>query len=149
MTSRELYKRFTNLCQRWPKDESKTGRDYADFFRVQLSKYFQHGELGQVEDPRALEATLSSLERLANDAYFNENQLKRGSASGLEAWACKDAISNEAIRQLQEEDEATLIDRLRNKLNVRFLASKSDYKISDEFSDSNATKENNKIKLKS
>lgn len=121
MSSRELYKRFTSLCQKWPRVPSKTGRDYGEFFRKQINEHFPHGELGQVNNPREVEEALNSLERIANNNYFNENQLKRSSASGLESWACGEAVSNEGLRLFQESDEITLIQRLKNSLNIKFV----------------------------
>lgn len=132
MSSRELFKRFTNLCQKWPKDESKTGRDYGEYFRAQLSSYFPQGELSEIKDARNLERSLSALERLSDNRYYNENTLKRSSATGLEGWACKEAISNEGLKSLQEPDEGSLLERLRNNLSSKFLSSGSDYKFIDE-----------------
>lgn len=128
MASRDLYRRFASLCGRWPKDESKAGRDYAEFFRDQLARSFPHGELGQLENPREVEAAISSLERLANNSYFNENSLKRASASGLESWVCSESVSNKGLAEIQDIDETSLIKRLKEKLGVGFLGSKSDYK---------------------
>lgn len=118
--SRELYRRFTSLCQKWPKDETKSGRDYAEFFRKQLGAYFPQGELSQVKDVDLVDSQLSALERIANNTYYNENPLKKSSASGLESWACRDAVSNEGIRTVQEQEEATLIAKLKNNLRFRY-----------------------------
>lgn len=131
MSSKELFKRFVNLCQKWPKDDTKVGRDYGEYFRSQLVRYFPHGEQSELKNTKEVEKAISSLERLANNQYYNENPLKRSSASGLEAWACKRAISNEGIK-LMEEDEKSVVQRLLNTLNVRFTFSKSDYKFMDE-----------------
>lgn len=120
MTSKELYKRFTSLCQKWPKDESKAGRDFGEYFRKELSDFFPQGELSQVKDAQKFEAKLEPLERIVSNQYYNEKQLKRSSASGLEGWACREAVSNEGIRAVQEQDETSLIQRLKNALNVRF-----------------------------
>lgn len=119
MTSRELFKRFTNLCKKWPKDETKAGRDYGEFFRQELSGFFPQGELSQVKDVEKLEIGLKSLERIASNHYYGENPLKRSSASGMEAWACREAVSNEGIKSVQEQDETSLIKRLKKSLSVK------------------------------
>lgn len=120
MTSRELYKRFTSLCQKWPRDESKAGRDYGEYFRKELSEFFPQGEFSQVKDAQKVDAKLKPLERIASNQYYNEKQLKRSSASGMEGWACRGAVSNEGIRAVQEQDETSLIQRLKISLNFKF-----------------------------
>lgn len=129
MTSKDLYRRFAALCQKWPKDESKVGRDYGEVFRAQLTEQFPHGELGEVKDPKRVAAAIGALERIANNNFFNENPLKRSSASGLEAWACHEAISNEGLKSVQEQDEMSLINRLMSTMSAKFLGSRSDFKV--------------------
>lgn len=120
MSSRELYKRFISLCQKWPKDEQKVGRDYAEHFREQLSAHFPHGESSTVKDPKIVEEYLTSLEKIANNIYYNEKPLKRSSASGMELWVCRNAVSNEGLRLIQEQEESTLIGRLKQSLGIKY-----------------------------
>jgi nucleoid factor 1 len=143
MSSKELFRRFVNLCQRWPKDDTKVGRDYGEFFRERINSYFPHGEQSQIKNIKELEDALTALERLANNQYYNENPLKRSSASGLEAWACRQAISNEGIKLL-DNDERSVIRNLLKNLNLRFTSSKSDYKFIDEFD----LKDKDKLEIK-
>lgn len=121
MSSKELYKRFVSVCKKWPSDETKVNRDYANFFRQQFKAKFPHAEQSQVKNLEELDSSLSSLERLANNIYFNENPLKTSSASGMEASACRVAVSTEGLRAIQEQDEASLVKRLRQALNVKFM----------------------------
>lgn len=122
MSSKELYRRFLSLCQKWPKDETKVDRDFATFFRDSLGKHFPHGELGQVKDRAYVESALDSLEALANNTYFSQNQLKRSSSTGLDGWACREAISTANLREIQEQEELTLIRRLKATLNMKYKA---------------------------
>lgn len=122
MASQQLYKRFINLCQKWPKDDTKYGRDFGEYFRVKINAEFPHGEVSHVRDPGKLDEALSALERIANNNYFNENSLKRSSASGLEAWACREAVSTDNLKTLQEQEETSLIKKLTEALNVKFIA---------------------------
>lgn len=131
MSSKELYKRFVSLCQKWPKDDTKVGRDYGEYFRGHLGRHFAHGEQSQLKSAMEVERSLKPLERLANNQYYNENPLKRSSASGLEAWACKEVISNTGIKML-DDDEKSVVSRLVNSLSMRFSSSKSDYRFIDE-----------------
>lgn len=120
MSTRELYRRFLSLCRKWPTDEQKTGRDYGEMFRKQISSKFPQGELTINESPKELEKGLSALERLANNSYYNENPLQRSTASGLEAWACREIISNESMKILQDEDHASVLSRLKHALSIKF-----------------------------
>lgn len=120
MTSKELYKRFANLCQKWPTDDTKLGRDYAQYFRQQFANYFPQGEHSQIKNSQMIESQLNALERIAKDAYFNENLLKKSSASGLEAWACKTAVSNEFLKIVKERDDNVLVNKLRRALSMKF-----------------------------
>lgn len=122
MSSKELYKRFVELCKKWPRDEEKFGRDYGEFFRRQLNDYFPNGELSQISKPGDVDKVLSSLERIASNHYFNENPLKRSSASGNELWACRIAVSTDGLRKIHEEEETSLVSRLRKNLSIKFSA---------------------------
>lgn len=124
MSSKELYRRFVNLCQKWPKDETKPGRDYAEFFRQILAEQFPHGELGDVKDKRFVESALDSLESIAKDDKPYSNVVKRSSSTGLEAWATTLAVSTENMKELQRQDESILVKRLRGKLSIKFDESK-------------------------
>lgn len=123
-SSKELYKRFLGLCQKWPLDETKVGRDYGEYFRAQLAKRFPHGELGKVESPKSTELYISALERIVSNKYYNENSLKRSSASGMEAEFCKDAVSNLNLEALQKMEEQTMIEKLKRVLSFKFVDSK-------------------------
>lgn len=139
------------MCKKWPIDETKAGRDYGEFFRQQIKKEFPYDKQSQVKDPVKLDAAISSLERLADNSYFNENPLKRSSATGVEAWACRLAVSTEGLRAIQEQEEASLIKKLRKSLNVKFIkkdAAETAKKIDSEIDtkQSAAPKSNNSLK---
>lgn len=42
------YRRFLKLCEEWPKDESKRGRDLGTFLRQKVASAFREGENTQV-----------------------------------------------------------------------------------------------------
>lgn len=124
--SKELYRRFTLLCQKWPKDNLKSGRDYGEFFRKEIGVKFPQGELSKVEDIELVESQILSLERIASNTYYNENPVKKSSASGMEAWVCREAVSNEGIRSIHEQEEASLITKLKANLKFRFSKNEID-----------------------
>lgn len=121
MTSKELYRRFIRLCEKWPRDEYKVGRDYGEFFRSKLGIKFPHAHQSYIEDFKEFDLKLAALERIVNNTYFNENLLKRSSSSGLESWACSEAISNEGIRSLEKYEENSVINRLKETLSFRYI----------------------------
>lgn len=42
------YRRFLKLCEEWPRDESKKGRDLGTFLRQRVAHAFREGENTQV-----------------------------------------------------------------------------------------------------
>jgi len=124
MSTKELYSRFSRLCQRWPKDETKAGRDFGEVFREKLNKHFPHGDLGKVSDPSEVVKVIEPLERIAENKYFNENPLKRSSSTGLETGTLRYAISNEGLKLIHDQDEATLFKRLKSRLGIKLSGSK-------------------------
>lgn len=121
MSSRELYRRFVSLCQKWPKDETKVGRDFGEFFRKKLGEQFPHGELSQLKDTRSVESALSSLERIANNHYFNENPLLRSSSTGNSLEECRALVSTVGLKSLQEQEEGPLVKRIKQTLNIKLI----------------------------
>lgn len=119
-SGKELYRRFLSLCQKWPTDPTKAGRDYGERLREYLAKQFPHGEQGQVKDPELTEASIEALERISNNKHFNDNPLKRSSATGLDAWACRMAVSNEKLEMVQNYNDQSMIQRLKSTLSVKF-----------------------------
>lgn len=43
------YRRFLKLCEEWPRDETKKGRDLGTFLRQRVASAFREGENTQVE----------------------------------------------------------------------------------------------------
>lgn len=131
-SSRELYKRFVNLSKKWPKDETKAGRDYGEYFRNQITEFFPQGEHSRVENTQKVRNSITALENIANDLYHQDNPLRRSSASGLDRESCRMAISNEGIKCINDEDESSLLSRLKSVLSVNYLRSPADDKVSPE-----------------
>lgn len=43
------YRRFLKLCEEWPRDETKKGRDLGTFLRQRVASAFREGENTQVD----------------------------------------------------------------------------------------------------
>ncbi|XP_016314470.1 ubiquinol-cytochrome-c reductase complex assembly factor 2-like isoform X2 [Sinocyclocheilus anshuiensis] len=53
------YRRFLKLCEEWPKDESKKGRDLGAFLRQRVASAFREGENTQF--PRAKDTSFTGV----------------------------------------------------------------------------------------
>lgn len=120
MASSNLYRRFIKLCEKWPLDESKQGRDFGQVVRDKFSTIFTHGEMTTIKNPRDIDKEISSLERIANNHYFDEVDLKRSSSTGYDWIVCKEVLSTNNLENLQKENEDTILKRLRQNLGVKF-----------------------------
>uniref|UniRef100_A0A8C5VF32 Mitochondrial nucleoid factor 1 n=1 Tax=Microcebus murinus TaxID=30608 RepID=A0A8C5VF32_MICMU len=53
------YRRFLKLCEEWPVDETKRGRDLGSYLRQRVAQAFREGENTQYPRPR--DTTFSGL----------------------------------------------------------------------------------------
>ncbi|XP_078597564.1 ubiquinol-cytochrome-c reductase complex assembly factor 2-like isoform X1 [Branchiostoma floridae x Branchiostoma japonicum] len=65
------YKQFLRICQHWPLDSTKEGRDIAVAIRQAVVKAFKEGENTQV-NPAECDRVYTSLERLNNGHWNNK-----------------------------------------------------------------------------
>lgn len=54
------YRRFLKLCEEWPVEETKSGRDLGTFLRQRVAQAFREGENTQVRAARAWCSSSSS-----------------------------------------------------------------------------------------
>lgn len=114
-----LYRRFVNICKKWPLDESKPGRDYGQVMRDQFGQYFSMGEMSSIKNPKELDKQLAALERLADNHYCSQRpDVKKTSSSGLEPTICRDIVSTESLLELQKEEDSEILARLRQSLKM-------------------------------
>ena len=62
------YKQFLQLCEKWPLDKTKIGRDLGAVIRDQVGKAFKSGEASVVNEKECDEA-LASLRRINSNHY--------------------------------------------------------------------------------
>lgn len=86
-----------------------------------MNVHFPRGESSHISKPKELNKTLAALERIADNSYFNENPLKKSSASGLEGWVCREAVTTDNLKAMQEQDENTLIKKLSEALRFKYV----------------------------
>ncbi|KAG8451034.1 hypothetical protein GDO86_003349 [Hymenochirus boettgeri] len=71
----QRYRRFMKLCEDWPLDDTRIGRDLGAFLRQRVAQAFREGDNTQVYEPVACDQMWDSLSRL-NTSYYKEKVLK-------------------------------------------------------------------------
>ncbi|XP_063095122.1 ubiquinol-cytochrome c reductase complex assembly factor 2 isoform X1 [Cavia porcellus] len=78
------YRRFLKLCEEWPVDETKRGRDLGAYLRQRVAQAFREGENTQVAEPEACDQMYESLARLHSNYYKHKYPRPRDTSfSGL------------------------------------------------------------------
>ncbi|XP_068122243.1 ubiquinol-cytochrome c reductase complex assembly factor 2 [Hyperolius riggenbachi] len=67
------YRRFLKLCEEWPVDESRRGRDLGAYLRQRVAQVFREGENTQIQDPEVCDQMYESLNRI-NSNYYREKE---------------------------------------------------------------------------
>ncbi|XP_056886000.1 ubiquinol-cytochrome-c reductase complex assembly factor 2 isoform X2 [Takifugu flavidus] len=63
------YRRFLKLCEEWPLDDYKKGRDLGTFLRKRVALSFREGENTQISDPEKCDQMYESLARINSSVY--------------------------------------------------------------------------------
>ncbi|XP_012317081.1 ubiquinol-cytochrome c reductase complex assembly factor 2 isoform X2 [Aotus nancymaae] len=78
------YRRFLKLCEEWPVDETKRGRDLGAYLRQRVAQAFREGENTQIAEPEACDQMYESLARLHSNYYKHKYPRPRETSfSGL------------------------------------------------------------------
>lgn len=106
--TRALYQGYLKLCKDFGTDPRKTGRDLGAFIRERVAHEFKEADLTVIKNPVECQAKLESLQRLANNYYYQESDAKIIPATGLtkdeiEIWTATDTL--EASKSLQESSK--------------------------------------------
>ncbi|KAH0512388.1 Ubiquinol-cytochrome-c reductase complex assembly factor 2 [Microtus ochrogaster] len=103
------YRRFLKLCEEWPVDETKRGRDLGAYLRQRVAQAFREGENTQVAEPEACDQMYESLARLHSNYYKHKCQYPRPretSFSGLSMEEYKLILSTDTLEEFQEMDKS-------------------------------------------
>ncbi|CAG7831087.1 unnamed protein product, partial [Allacma fusca] len=112
-----VYKNVLRVLESWPLDPTKKSRDFGEFIRQQVLKNFGGAAASQVNS-NCWEDISNRLQRISSDHYkrtFSVSQAK--SATGLSEQECHQAISNDFLAYLQEEDKS-VISRVKGKFKI-------------------------------
>ena len=111
------YKKFLRLCEQWPLDKSKSGRDLGEHIREQVAKTFNRGE-ATIVNPEKCDRIYASLEKINSNYYQNTySRVKDNNCSGLTLEQCTIIISNDTRDYLQSEN-ASWLRRVRTSLSI-------------------------------
>ncbi|XP_077429361.1 ubiquinol-cytochrome-c reductase complex assembly factor 2 [Vanacampus margaritifer] len=111
------YRRFLKLCEEWPRDENKKGRDLGTFLRQRVAAAFREGENTQIADTEKCDQTYESLARINANTYKQRfPRMRDTSFTGVTAEECKLILSGG--QQSDDEKKSlwkTLTERFSSK----------------------------------
>ncbi|KAK7144983.1 hypothetical protein R3I94_011163 [Phoxinus phoxinus] len=113
------YRRFLKLCEEWPKDESKKGRDLGTFLRQRVASAFREGENTQISDPEKCDHLYESLARINSNVYKEKfPRAKDTSFTGVTVEECRILLATGNMQQADEVKKGlwkTLTERFSSK----------------------------------
>ncbi|KAM5182540.1 ubiquinol-cytochrome c reductase complex assembly factor 2 isoform 1-T1 [Mantella aurantiaca] len=113
------YRRFLKLCEEWPVDETRRGRDLGAFLRQRVAQVFREGENTQIQDPEACDQMYESLNRI-NSNYYKEKypRLQDTSFTEITAEEYRLVLATDSLKQLDEMKRG-MWKRLVDKFNTK------------------------------
>ncbi|XP_061788608.1 ubiquinol-cytochrome-c reductase complex assembly factor 2 [Nerophis lumbriciformis] len=112
------YRRFLKLCEEWPLDETKKGRDLGTFLRQRVAAAFREGENTQISDTEKCDLMYESLARMNTNTYRQRfPRVKDTSFTGVTVEECKLLLSG-SVQQTEDEKKSlwkTLTERFSSK----------------------------------
>ncbi|XP_008065019.1 ubiquinol-cytochrome-c reductase complex assembly factor 2 isoform X2 [Carlito syrichta] len=110
------YRRFLKLCEEWPVDETKRGRDLGTYLRQRVAQAFREGENTQIAEPEACDQMYESLARLHSNYYKHKYPRPRDTSfSGLSVEEYKLILSTDTLEEFKEMNKG-----LWKKLQEKF-----------------------------
>ncbi|XP_062325173.1 ubiquinol-cytochrome-c reductase complex assembly factor 2 [Osmerus eperlanus] len=113
------YRRFLKLCEEWPRDESKKGRDLGTVLRQRVAHAFREGENTQISDPEKCDQMYESLARINTNVYRERfPRIRDTSFTGVTLEECKMLLATGSMQQMDEEKKGlwkTLMERFSSK----------------------------------
>ncbi|MGH0161577.1 UNVERIFIED_CONTAM: hypothetical protein FKN15_041241 [Acipenser sinensis] len=96
------YRRFLRLCEEWPIDETKRGRDLATFLRQKVALAFREGESTQIADPEKCDQMYESLARIHANVYKEKfPRVRDTSFTGVTVEECRVVLAKGKERSLR------------------------------------------------
>ncbi|KAM9859661.1 ubiquinol-cytochrome-c reductase complex assembly factor 2 [Aulostomus maculatus] len=109
------YRRFLKLCEEWPRDETRKGRDFGTALRQRVAAAFREGENTQISDTEKCDQMYESLARINSNVYKQRfPRVKETSFTGVTPDECNVLLSG-SLHQTDDEKKG-----LWKKLTERF-----------------------------
>lgn len=127
--SASRYKKFMDICRRWPVDDTKTKRDLGAVIRQKVLSSFSQGEATNIQNTTECDQQYESLYKLSSDFYKNKYpRTLNSTALEVDLQVLKAMTSTEGLRILAEEDKSTK-ESIMEKLGLRNREGKKTNKI--------------------
>uniref|UniRef100_A0A673JB91 Mitochondrial nucleoid factor 1 n=2 Tax=Sinocyclocheilus TaxID=75365 RepID=A0A673JB91_9TELE len=111
------YRRFLKLCEEWPNDESKKGRDLGTFLRQRVASAFREGENTQVLPINSQASKRDGIVMLVF-VCFQFPRAKDTSFTGVTVEECRILLATGNMQHTDEEKKGlwkTLMERFSSK----------------------------------
>ncbi|XP_027732238.1 ubiquinol-cytochrome-c reductase complex assembly factor 2 [Vombatus ursinus] len=119
------YRRFLKLCEEWPLDETKRGRDLGAYLRQRVAQAFREGENTQIAEPETCDQMYESLARLHSNYYKHKYPRPRDTGfSGLTVEECRIVLATDTLEEFKELNKG-LWKKLQDKLATKSLDEKT------------------------
>ncbi|XP_001377827.1 ubiquinol-cytochrome-c reductase complex assembly factor 2 [Monodelphis domestica] len=123
--SASRYRRFLKLCEEWPLDETKRGRDLGAYLRQRVAQVFREGENTQIAEPETCDQMYESLARLHSNYYkLKYPRPKDTCFSGLTVEECRIVLATDTLEEFKEMNKG-LWKKLQEKLASKSLDDKT------------------------
>ncbi|XP_059416026.1 ubiquinol-cytochrome-c reductase complex assembly factor 2-like [Carassius carassius] len=110
------YRRFLKLCEEWPKDESKKGRDLGTWLKQRHRSQFHKGEKCEISDPEKCDQMYESLPRIINIVYKEKfPRAKDTSFTGVTVEECRILLATGNADEEKKGLRKTLMERFSSK----------------------------------
>lgn len=100
------YRNFLRLCEEWPLDKSKAGRDLGAVVRQKIAEAFKQGETSDI-DTKECDRIYNSLRKINSNHYKHRyNRSQNMGCTGLTLEQCRTVLSNEGVEVLHSEEKS-------------------------------------------
>nr|XP_060151420.1 ubiquinol-cytochrome-c reductase complex assembly factor 2-like [Globicephala melas] len=97
------YQNFLKLCEEWPVDKTKRGRDLGAYQWERVAHAFREGENTQIAEPEACDQLYESLVLLHSSYYKHKYPRPRDTSfSGLSLEEYKLVLSTDTLEEFKE-----------------------------------------------
>nr|XP_033773884.1 ubiquinol-cytochrome-c reductase complex assembly factor 2 isoform X1 [Geotrypetes seraphini]XP_033773885.1 ubiquinol-cytochrome-c reductase complex assembly factor 2 isoform X1 [Geotrypetes seraphini] len=113
------YRRFLKLCEEWPLDNTKWGRDLGAFLRERVAQAFREGESTQISDPETCDQIYDSLARINSNFYrYKYPRLRDTSFTEVTVEECRMVLATDSLTQMEEAKKG-LWKKLKEKFSQK------------------------------